>query len=170
MPAAPAGQAKVSHGNTCLHLKPILNAYIFEQKSIYKVSRNSFVHALSLSMMLPLQTEDVRQGSTVQPTPAPVKKEEIAAEPDSSAGAAKQEDQDCNTGASSSGSKKHAGTEVRKEQEDKQDEFGSKRLSGGSPQKTPTKKLKETAGSMESSPVAKQKKGPMDSFVIKNPA
>ena len=94
----------------------------------------------------------------------------MAAEPNSSAGAVKQEDQVHNTGDSSSMSKKHAGTEVKKEQEEKQDEVGSKRLSGGSPQRTPTKKLKKTEGSMESSPAAKQKKGPMDSFVIKNPA
>ena len=132
--------------------------------------QKSFVDALSLSMMLPRQTEDVSHGSIAQPTPAPVKKEKIAAEPDSSAGAAKREDQDGNFGASSSRSKKHAGTEVKKEQEEKQDGVGSKRLSGGSPQKTPTKKLKKTEGSMESSPAAKQKKGPMDSFVIKNPA
>ena len=120
--------------------------------------------------MLPLQMEDVSQRSTAQPTPAPFKKEDMAAEPDSSAGAAKQEAQAHNTRASSSVSKSHVGTQIELEQEEKLDEVGSKRLLGGSPQKTPAKKLKITEGSMGGSPAAKQKKGPMDSFVIKNPA
>ena len=126
--------------------------------------------SMFLNMMLPLQIKAVSQSSTAQPTPAPVKEEDMTAEPDSSAGAVKQEDQDRNIGASSSVRKKNAGTEVKKEQEEKQDEVGSKRLSGGSPQKTPTKRLKKTEGSMDSSPAARQTKGPMDSFVIKNPA
>ncbi len=120
--------------------------------------------------MLPLQIKAVSQSSTAQPTPEVAKKEDVAAEPDSSAGAVKQEDQARKPGASSSVSKKHAGTEVKKEQEEKQDEVGSKRVSGGSSQKTPTKKMKKTEGSMDSSPAAKRTQGPMDSFVIKNPA
>ena len=93
----------------------------------------------------------------------------MAAEPDSSAGAVKQEEQAGSPGASSSIRQRHAEGEV-KLQEEKLGETGSKRLSSGSPQKSPAKKLRKTEDSMDSSPRAKQTKGPMDSFVIKNPA
>ena len=161
-PAAPAGHAKVSPGGSCLHLS--------QYQMLLTGLQQSCRVSLSLSVMLLLQIKAVSQSSTAQPTPAPVKEEDMAAEPNSSAGAVKQDDQVHNTEASSSMSRKHAGAEMKKEQEEKQDEVGSKRLSGGSPEKTPTKKPKKSEGSMDGSPAARQTKGPMDSFVIKNPA